>query len=108
MGLNSIQRALDHSAPSNTTPLGANLKLIERARSNRGNTVCSETNIPLGVDDPDTKGAFSKVVVDVYGGAKKGTKGGDTSDLNSCDIIQFPNCGPTEVCKQARLSMYTD
>ena len=43
MGLNSIQRALDHSAPSNTTPLGANLKLIERARSNRGNTV---TQIP--------------------------------------------------------------
>ena len=33
------QCALDHSAPSNTTPLGANLKLIERARSNRGNTV---------------------------------------------------------------------
>ena len=43
MGLNSIQRALDHSAPSNTTPLGANLKLIERARSNRGNTVCGIT-----------------------------------------------------------------
>ena len=40
VGLNSIQCALDHSAPSNTTPLGANLKLIERARSNRGNTVC--------------------------------------------------------------------
>ena len=34
VGLNSIQRALDHSAPSNTTPLGANLQLIERARSN--------------------------------------------------------------------------
>ena len=35
--------------------------------------LCSETNIPLGVDDPDTKGAFSKVVVDIYEGAKKGT-----------------------------------
>ncbi len=35
--------------------------------------LCSETNIPLGVDDPDTRGAFSKVVVDLYGGAKKGT-----------------------------------
>ncbi len=33
----------------------------------------SETNIPLGVDDPDTRGAFSKVVADLYGGAKKGT-----------------------------------
>ena len=43
VGMNSIQRALDHSAPSNTTPLGANLKLIERARSNRGNTVCKTT-----------------------------------------------------------------
>ena len=34
VSLNSIQRALHHSAPSNTTPLGANLQLIERARSN--------------------------------------------------------------------------
>ena len=34
VGLNSIQCALDHSAPLNTTPLGANLQLIERARSN--------------------------------------------------------------------------
>ena len=65
--------------------------------------LCSETNIPLGVDDPDTKGAFSKVVVDVYGGGEEGhnLEVGDTSNLNSCDIIQFPNCGPTEVCRQA-------
>ena len=40
MGLNAIQHALDNSAPLNTTPLGANLQLIERPRSNRGNTVC--------------------------------------------------------------------
>ena len=65
--------------------------------------LCSDTNIPLGVDDPDTKGAFSKVVVDVYWGGEEGhnLEGGDTSNLNSCDIIQFPNCGPTEVCRHA-------
>ena len=28
--------------------------------------LCSETNIPLGVDDPDSKCAFSKVIMDVY------------------------------------------
>ena len=39
VGLNSIQPALDHSEPSNTTPLGANLQLIECAHSILGNTV---------------------------------------------------------------------
>lgn len=32
----------------------------------------SETNMPLGVDDPDSKSAFSKIIMDIYGGAKKG------------------------------------
>ena len=49
VGLNSIQRTLDHSAPSNTTPLGANLQLIERARSNRGNTVYQNNSCSVGL-----------------------------------------------------------
>ena len=35
--------------------------------------LCSETNLPLGVDDPNSKGGFSKVVMDVYGGGRKST-----------------------------------
>jgi hypothetical protein len=35
--------------------------------------LCSTTNIPLGLDDPDTKGGFSKVIMDLFNGAKQGT-----------------------------------
>ena len=35
--------------------------------------LCSITSIPLGVDDPDSKGSFSKVIMDLYNGAKRGT-----------------------------------
>ena len=33
----------------------------------------SVTNIPLGLDDPDTKGGFSKIIMDLFNGAKQGT-----------------------------------
>ena len=54
--------------------------------------LCSVTNIPLGVDDPDSKGAFSKVVMDVYGGAKKGTiSRGETRPISTVVISSnFP------------------
>ena len=35
--------------------------------------LCSVTNIPLGLDDPDTKGGFSKIIMDLFNGAKQGT-----------------------------------
>lgn len=35
--------------------------------------LCSTTNVPVGLDDLDSKGAFSKVIIDLYNGAKKGT-----------------------------------
>ena len=35
--------------------------------------LCSTTNVPLGVDDPDTKGNFSKILIDLYNGAQRGT-----------------------------------
>ena len=35
--------------------------------------LCSSTSIPLGVDDPDSKAGFSKTIMDLYNGAKKGT-----------------------------------
>ena len=41
VGLSSIECALDLNASSNRPPLRTNVKLIERAHSNRGNTVCN-------------------------------------------------------------------
>lgn len=35
--------------------------------------LCSGTSIPLGVDDPESRVAFSKVIMDLYNGAKKAT-----------------------------------
>ena len=35
--------------------------------------LCSLTNIPLGLDDPDTKSNFSSLVVDLFNGARRGT-----------------------------------
>ena len=35
--------------------------------------LCSSTSIPLGVDDPDTKTSFSKIIIDLYNGVKCGT-----------------------------------
>lgn len=35
--------------------------------------LCSLTNIPLGLDDPDTKSNFCSLVIDLFNGAKKGT-----------------------------------
>ena len=35
--------------------------------------LCSSTSIPLGVDDPNTKTSFSKIIIDLYNGVKCGT-----------------------------------
>lgn len=35
--------------------------------------LCSLTNIPLGLDDPDVRSKFSSLIVDLYNGAKSGT-----------------------------------
>ena len=35
--------------------------------------LCSVTNIPLGLDDPDSKSNFSGLLIDLYHGAAKAT-----------------------------------
>ncbi len=52
----------------------------------------SQTNIPPGVDDPDSKSGFSKIIMDVYGGAKKGTiSRGETHPISTFVISSnFP------------------
>ena len=54
--------------------------------------LCSETSIPLGIDDPDSKGSFSKVVMDVYGGGRKNTFARGETLLKSTVVISsnFP------------------
>ena len=37
--------------------------------------LCATSNIPLVVDDPDTKSGFSSMIMDLYNGAKSGTIG---------------------------------
>ena len=54
--------------------LGADeLRFFRELTPAKVNHLCSITNIPLGVDDPDSKGSFSKLIMDLYNGAKKGT-----------------------------------
>lgn len=35
--------------------------------------LCSITNVPLGLDDPDVKSNFCSLIIDLYNGAKKAT-----------------------------------
>ncbi len=51
------------------------VSVLERGISYRELSPASVTAllIPLGVDDPEKKGNFSKVIIDLYNGAKQGT-----------------------------------
>ena len=54
--------------------LGAeNLRFFRNLSPAKKIQICSITNIPLGLDDPDTKGGFSKTIMDLFNGAKQGT-----------------------------------
>ena len=48
-GLRSIECALDLNVPSNRPPLRTNVTLIECTHSNRGNTVNSHSDAPIGI-----------------------------------------------------------
>ena len=46
--------------------------------------LCSITNIPLGLDDPDTKSGFSSLLIDFFNSAKKSTMcSGDVKPISS-------------------------
>lgn len=76
-----ILLAYGQSGSGKTTALSCGLSLLgaESLRFFRDLSsakiiqLCSVTNIPLGLDDPDTKGGFSKVLIDLFNGAKQGT-----------------------------------
>ena len=46
--------------------------------------LCSITNIPLGLDDPDSKSAFSSLLIDFFNSGKKSTmSSGDVKPISS-------------------------
>ena len=46
--------------------------------------LCSITNIPLGLDDPDSKSGFSSLLIDFFNSAKKSTiSSGDVKPISS-------------------------
>ena len=64
--------------------------------------LCSISNIPLGVDDPDSKSGFSKVIMDLYNGAKRGTIArGEVKPLST--VVISSNFPPVD---QQRYSNY--
>ena len=49
--------------------------------------LCSKSNSPLGVDDPDSKNDISRVFIDLYNGAKSGTMvHGEQKPQSTCVI----------------------
>ena len=54
--------------------LGADdLRFFRQLSSSKALQLCAVTNLPLGLDDPDTKSNFCNLVMDLYNGARKGT-----------------------------------
>ena len=50
--------------------LGADdLRFFREISPAKASQLCSVTSIPLGVDDPDSKSGFSKVIMDLFNGA---------------------------------------
>ena len=54
--------------------LGADdLRLFHHLSPAKAIPLCSLTNLPLGLDDPDTKVNFSSLIIDLFNGARRGT-----------------------------------
>ena len=50
-----------------------NLRFFRDLSPAKVSQLCSVTSIPLGVDDPDSRNSFSKIIMDLFNGAKRGT-----------------------------------
>ena len=79
--------------------LGADeLRFFRELTPAKVNHLCSITNIPLGVDDPDSKGSFSKLIMDLYNGAKKGTISRGEVKPKSTVVISSQWSSRGEIC----------
>lgn len=76
--------------------LGADkFRFFHKVSSAKAFELCSITSIPLGYDDPDTKHGFSSLLIDLYGGAKKGTmKGGEIAPIST--VLISSNIPPVD------------
>ena len=62
--------------------------------------LCSITNIPLGLDDPDSKSGVSSLLIDFFNSAKKSTiSSGDVKPISS--IVVSTNCVPHQDMRYA-------
>ena len=55
--------------------------------------LCLETSIPFGIDDPEWNNTFSKIIVDLYNGVKKGVLSKGEIKPTSTVVI-FSPCHP--------------
>ncbi len=57
--------------------------------------LCCESNVPLGVDDPSSKGDISNLIISLYNGASVGTLTRGEKNLKTSCIISA-NFTPVE------------
>lgn len=90
-----IPLAFGNSATGKTTALLCGLSLLGAQESRFFSKItkekmlqmCSSSSIPLGVDDPQSKNDISRLIIDLYNGAKSGTMGyGERKPTSTCVI----------------------
>ena len=64
--------------------------------------LCLVTNVPLGYDDPDSKHGFSKLIMDLYNGARKATVSADEQQPTLTVLISS-NITPIEEQRQVQI-----
>ena len=68
--------------------LGANdTRFYSKITKEKALSLCSTSSIPLGVDDPQSKGDISRLIIDLYNGTRSGTmRCGGTRPTSTCII----------------------
>ena len=68
--------------------LGANdTRFYSKITKEKALSLCSTSSIPLGVDDPQSKGDISRLIIDLYNGTRSGMMGcGGTRPTSMCII----------------------
>ena len=87
--------------------LGADdLRFFRHLSPAKAMQLCSITNIPLGLDDPDTKSSFCSLIMDLFNGAKKGTlTSGEIKPISS--IVVSSSIPPYEDPRYLHWCTYT-
>lgn len=90
-----VPLAFGESGTGKTTPLLSGLALFgaqnthfySKTPEEKVLTLCSTTGIPLGIDDPQSKGDISRLIIDLLNGARSATMTrGDRKPISTCII----------------------